>query len=213
MLYEDEAMVAVDKPAGMPSAPTRQAARGTAQCELATILRARSGRAAPLFVVHRLDAGTSGVLVFARTRAAAAALSAAFAAGGAQKRYLARVGVVPPAVDGEITAPLATRGGRSVVAPGGRPARTAWQVVGTLPDGALLAVAPHQGRRHQIRAHLAAAGMPILGDRRYGGRPAPRLMLHAETLTLPASAGGHTLRAPPPPELDAARLPLARTRC
>src|SRR6185295_16363767 len=91
ILYEDADVLAVDKPTGMATAPTRLAAAGTALDLLTEALRARKRGPARLWVVHRLDAATSGVLLFAKTRAAAAVLSKAFAEGRVEKRYLARV--------------------------------------------------------------------------------------------------------------------------
>lgn len=194
VLHEDDALIAVDKPAGMPSAPTAQAAAGSAQ----TVLEAQLG--ARLFVVHRLDAATSGVLLFARTRGAAAALSQAFADQRIGKRYLALVAASPAAERGEIALALGSTRGRATLDPTGRPARTSWQVAERRADATLLAVEPHTGRMHQIRAHLAAAGMPIIGDRLYGGRPAPRLMLHAAELRLPLPSGELVIRSLPPSE-------------
>lgn len=191
VLYEGHGVVAIDKPAGMPSAPTRQAASGTA---LSLLGAQRGGR--PLWVVHRLDAAASGVLLFATTRAAAAALSAAFREHRVEKSYLALVDGVPDAPAGVIEQPLAARAGRARVDPRGRPARTAWRVEAGRGATAVLAVEPSSGRLHQIRAHLAAAGHPIVGDRLYGGSPAPRLMLHARAIAL--SVAGHRLAVSAP---------------
>jgi RluA family pseudouridine synthase len=193
ILHEDADLVAIDKPAGMPSAPTRTAARGTAQTTLVAELRARDGRPTRLFVVHRLDAGTSGVLVFAKTRAAAATLGKAFADGAVEKTYVARVATAPTAGAGTIDLALATAGRKSVVDPKGRPARTGWERVAADARGALLRLRPETGRMHQLRAHLAAIGHPIKGDRLYGGPPAARLMLHAERLVVPHPRSGEPL--------------------
>ena len=190
ILYEDDSVIAVDKPAGMPSAPTRQAAAGSAVDTLRTQLRTRDGRPAALWVVHRLDADTSGVLVFARTQAAAAALSQAFAAQQVDKTYLARVaGTVGEVESGTIDLPLRGEGRGTVVADDGKPAQTAWQVAERAADSTLLTVRPRTGRLHQIRVHLHTIGHPIIGDRRYGGPPAPRLMLHAARVRLPHPTG------------------------
>jgi RluA family pseudouridine synthase len=194
VLHDDAALIAIDKPAGMPSAPTAQAAAGSAQ----TILEAQLGGGTHLFVVHRLDAATSGVLLFARTRDAAAALSQAFADQQIGKRYLALVAAAPTAERGEIEMALGSARGRATLDPAGRPARTSWQVAERRADATLLAVEPHTGRLHQIRAHLAATGMPIIGDRLYGGRPAPRLMLHAAEVRLPPTAGGTVIQSASP---------------
>jgi RluA family pseudouridine synthase len=200
ILYEDDDVIAIDKPCGMASAPTRTAAAGTAHDAVLETLRARKRGPARLWVVHRLDVGTSGVLLFAKTREAAAALSAAFADGHVEKSYLARVSSPPSTPEGTIDLPLATEGRRARVAASGRPARTDWHVVTTDANGALLRLHPHTGRMHQLRVHLQAIGRPILGDRAYGGPPGKRLMLHAERLTVPHPRTGQkiTIEAPWP---------------
>lgn len=203
VLYAGRDCIAIDKPAGMPSAPTRSAAAGTALEELQLQLRA-AGEPAALWVVHRLDTGTSGVLLFARNKAAAARLSAAFREHRVHKLYVARIAGAPEEPAGRIELPLATRRGRAVVAEDGRPALTEWRVLRRDGASTLLELQPHSGRLHQIRAHLQAIGHPILGDRAYGGRAAPRLMLHAAALELPGDDGAPPLliRAPVPARLD-----------
>lgn len=201
ILFEDADLLAIDKPAGMATAPTRSAAAGTALDLLTEALRARRDRPARLWVVHRLDAATSGVLVFAKTRAAAAALSAAFAEGRAEKTYLARVAGVPDARAGTIDDAIDDAGRRVRIDPGGRPARTEWALVAADDRGALLRIRPRTGRRHQIRVHLRALGHPLLGDRAYGGPPAPRLMLHAARLVVPHPRSGAPLALESPREL------------
>ncbi len=185
ILYEDADLIAIDKPAGMPASPTRTAAAGTAQTELEHQLRARDGNGTRLFVVHRLDAGTSGVLLFAKTGAAAAALGAAFSESRVEKVYLARVPGTPATPHGTIDLPLATVGRKTIVSASGRPARTDWELVATDGRSSLLRLRPETGRMHQLRVHLNAIGHPIAGDRLYGGPAAPRLMLHAERLVVP----------------------------
>lgn len=191
-------MLAIDKPAGMPSSPTRQGAAGTAQHTLAAQLAQRDGRPPQLWVVHRLDTATSGVLVFATTRAAAAALSRVFHDRLAGKRYVALVAGQPAADAGHITLALAARGGRAVVDPRGRPAETDWTVLARDADRTRVALTPRTGRMHQLRAHLAAIGHPVIGDRLYGGPRHPRLLLHAERLTLPLRGATLTITAPTP---------------
>lgn len=212
VLFEDDAILAVDKPAWVATQPTRTSARGTAQA------LAESMAGATLHVVHRLDRETSGVLLFAKTKAAAAALGRAFSEGAVEKRYLAAAcGWLPDR--GTIEVPLSydRRQGRTAVdVRRGLPARTRFKVRGRAGD-ALLAVElwPETGRTHQLRAHLAAMRCPVLGDRRYGGPSAiatpeglvraPRAMLHAESLALshPATGGRVEFHAPPPSDLAA----------
>jgi 23S rRNA pseudouridine1911/1915/1917 synthase len=203
VLYEDAQLIAVDKPAGMPSTPTRVAAVGTALETLRSELAARDGRRPRLWPVHRLDVATSGVLVFARDRKAAAALSAAFRAGHVEKEYVALVDGRGGDEHGCAELTLRTVRGRAVVDPTGKPARTDWSVIERGDERSLLRLRPHTGRMHQLRAHLAAIGHPVAGDRLYGGSSAPRLMLHASALRLPHPKHGTVLElgAPVPSEL------------
>jgi 23S rRNA pseudouridine1911/1915/1917 synthase len=193
ILHEDAEVLAIDKPAGMATAPTRTGAAGTALDVVLETLRARKRGPARLWVVHRLDAATSGVLLFAKTRAAAAALSAAFAEGRVEKEYLARVASAPATDHGVIDLALAEGGRGARVSPDGRRARTAWEVVAADARGALIRLRPRTGRMHQLRVHLQAIGHPIIGDRAYGGPPSSRLMLHAERLVVPHPRTGAAL--------------------
>jgi 23S rRNA-/tRNA-specific pseudouridylate synthase len=132
--------------------------------------------------VHRLDTGASGVVIFARTRDAAANLSGMFASREVRKLYLARVaGTIDHPVT--IEAPIAGKDALTLVRPRG---------------GDLVEVQIETGRTHQIRIHLASIGHPIVGDRRYGGPSAARMMLHAWKLDHEAIG---LLEAPPPDDL------------
>jgi len=155
--------------------------------------------------VHRLDTGTSGVLLFATTRLAAAHLSAAFQRGDISKVYVARVCGRLELDQGEIALPIRTSGRRAEVATDGRPAITCWEVMRRDATTTLVHLRPLTGRMHQLRVHFQALGNPIVGDRRYGGPAASRLMLHAETLVFPTPSGERvTVHATPPPEIVAA---------
>jgi len=202
VLHADDALLAVDKPAGLASIPERDP---SADCLLARLV-ALHGR---LLVVHRLDKGVSGVLVFARTEQAHRALCVQFEARRVAKTYLALVEGEMPGEAGRIDAPLRTFGsGRTGVdLARGKPCVTDWRVLERRPGSTLLEVSPLTGRRHQIRAHLWSVGHPIAGDERYGGRggpgpPPPRLMLHALALDVDHPATGARLRlaAPAPVE-------------
>lgn len=187
VLHVDDDCIAVDKPAGMPSAPTRQAAAGTALEVLRTQLRDSGG---DLWLVHRLDAATSGVLLFARRRAAARRLDALFRQRRAAKEYVAWVSGSIAGERGSIDAPLKRSGRRSIVVDtGGQTASTTWEVVQRRGERTLVRLLPATGRMHQLRAHMQSIGHPIAGDRLYGGPPAPRLMLHALRLRLPRDGG------------------------
>jgi 23S rRNA pseudouridine1911/1915/1917 synthase len=164
--------------------------------------------------VHRLDAGTSGLLVVARTDAAYAALVRQLAARTATREYLALVKGVPEARRGVVDAPIgrsARDPTRMTVAANGRPARTAYEVERDWDDPAcsLLRLRLETGRTHQIRVHLAAIGHPVVGDARYGGvRPgleAPRPMLHATALAFDNPTTHQRMRfaSPIPPDMAA----------
>jgi 23S rRNA pseudouridine1911/1915/1917 synthase len=160
--------------------------------------------------VHRLDRETSGVTVLARTREAAAALSAAFRDGRPEKTYLALAARTPSPAEGRLDAPLGpdpSRPGRRAVLASGEPAATRYRTLRAGPAGtALVECRPETGRTHQIRAHLAHLGAPLLGDPRYGGprrvleTSVPRVMLHARRLELahPASGAPLAFEAPVP---------------
>jgi RluA family pseudouridine synthase len=173
--------VAVDKPAGVPTQPPRD----RSAMSLEEMLRVEYRE---IYLVHRLDTPTSGVVVFARNRGAAARLSALFASRAIRKTYLA---LVTPGVSEGLGRP---GGADDRAAHPARPlalARGDSITIDTPIDGkeAITIVRPRDetlveaeiltGRTHQIRIHLASIGHPVDGDRRYGGAPAPRLMLHA----------------------------------
>jgi 23S rRNA pseudouridine1911/1915/1917 synthase len=204
LLYADEHLVAVDKPAFVPSQPTLTSDRGALPELVSTLL------GAPVTLVHRLDRETSGVTVLARTPAAAAALSEAFRVGSPEKTYLALAARAPTPLEGRIDAPLGpdpSRPGRRAVLASGEAAATRYATLRTGPAGvALVECRPETGRTHQIRAHLAHLGAPLLGDPRYGGprrvleTSVPRVMLHARRLELahPISGAPLALEAPVP---------------
>lgn len=199
ILQQGRDYIAIDKPPGIPSAPTRGRAGGSALDLLSEQLRA-AGRSRKLWLVHRLDADTSGVLVFATSSAGAARLSEEFRAGTVRKTYIAVVSGCPSVPDGTIDLPISHDGQRARIDSKGRPASTHWEVLECRGPLAVLKLEPRSGRMHQLRVHLAALGYPVLGDRWYGGAPAPRLMLHAVELRFPAAGGraAMTIRTPVP---------------
>ena len=186
ILFEDERVLAVDKPSGRPTIP----GRGDVGEALNAELERRLGRR--LFVVHRLDLEASGVVVFAKDAETHKLLCAQFEGRGAKKIYLAAVAGAMTG-EGTIDSPLKEFGsGRVAPSPDGKKSRTRWSVERAFRAAALLRVEPETGRKHQIRAHLASIGHPILGDPKYGPPPRPiggasRLMLHALSLSVTAA--------------------------
>jgi len=206
VLYEDETLVAVAKPAGVPSHPLRPGELGTAAnaiCARFPSCATASPDAREGGLVQRLDTGTSGVLIAARTAGAWAPLHAALTAEDCEKTYLAEVTGAPPG-GGVEEAPIGRvgrRGARVRVGGGRRPleARTVWQLVEQRDGTALVRAHLHAGRTHQVRAHLAAAGHPVVGDDQYGTGGAA-LRLHAAAVRFRHPISGHTIliEAAPP---------------
>jgi tRNA pseudouridine32 synthase/23S rRNA pseudouridine746 synthase len=183
LVHHDAAIVVAEKPAGLLSVPGRGEDR--ADCLIARLRRSFPS----VLLVHRLDLDTSGVMVFALTRAAQAALGRQFEARAVEKDYVARLaGRLEPEA-GRVDLPLIVdwpnRPRQHVNHATGRPAQTDWQVIGRGEDETRVRLTPLTGRSHQLRVHMAELGHPILGDTLYATGPArdhPRLMLHAETL-------------------------------
>ncbi len=182
LLYQDDALLLVDKPAGLLSVPGRGADK---QDCLATRVQAAFADA---LVVHRLDMATSGLMLFARGVAMQRQLSGLFQDRTVRKTYVALVaGQVPE--HGEIALPLLTdwpnRPKQKVDWEHGKPALTYFQRLDydLSHDTSRVQLTPITGRTHQLRLHLAAIGHPILGDTLYGGRAASRLHLHAMRLS------------------------------
>lgn len=218
ILHEDAALLAIDKPSGMPSHPTFARKLGTALQVAEAMLRRHAGGAkVPLWPLHRLDTATSGVLLFAKTQAAARAVNQNFARRRVAKRYVALVAGIPSPASGEIRLALAEGHLRTAPSAAGKEAVTRYRVVEALAGAALVELEPTTGRMHQLRVHLAAIGHPILGDAKYGGEilarlpPASRVMLHASRLELPHPVGGAPFAVDSPPPADFA-AEIARRR-
>ena len=181
IIRETRDWIAVDKPAGMPAQPTRD--RVTRSLEEWLRIRYRD-----IYLVHRIDTQTTGVVVFARTRAAAAELSSLFASREIAKTYLA---LAEGTIDHELTieSPI-----------GGKDAHTIIKPLQQRDGCTLLEARILTGRTHQIRIHLKSIERPVVGDRRYGSSmPAPRMLLHAWKLDHPYFGG--ELIAPVPADL------------
>lgn len=201
-LYDDAALVVVDKPAGVAVIPMPDQSAGACLRD-----RVAASLGSRVWVVHRLDRDTSGVVVFARTAEAHRALSMAFERRDVVKHYAALVHGLPASPAGTIDMALHdARKGKARPAragePGARAATTEYAVTRAWAHeaqriAAVLAT-PRTGRHHQIRVHLRAIGAPILGDAVYGrgsaallpGVPVPRLALHAASIDVPHPSGG-----------------------
>jgi RluA family pseudouridine synthase len=182
VLYEDDAVIALDKPPGLPTVATADPSRAHLAGLVQRFLESRGSGPVALGVHQRLDRDTSGVVLFVKDRSASAAVAAQFESRAVEKTYLAltvRPARLPPA---RWRADEAIGDGSEP----GRPAITEFTLVEAAPRGLLVEARPRTGRKHQVRIHLAGAGLPILGDATYGGdaREAPRVMLHAARLAL-----------------------------
>ena len=220
LVYDDEDLCVVDKPAGMATHPAPGSMRGT-------LVNALLGALGPLpavntalrpGIVHRLDRDTSGLLVVAKSERAMRALAKAIAARRIKRYYHAVVWGIPANPRGAIDAPLARDRARRTmfaVSRSGRRAVTHYRVVEQLGACALLEIELETGRTHQIRVHCAAIGHPVVGDRVYGaGRPdlgMPRQALHAAKLEFEHPVTGRALSFTSPWPADFAAL-VARLR-
>ncbi|MFM2152665.1 MAG: hypothetical protein RL199_1100, partial [Pseudomonadota bacterium] len=196
ILLLDPDVVAVDKPPHLAAQGTLSDASAGLDAAVSRLLAAR-GRRPFVGLVHRLDLETSGVTVFGRTPEAVTGLAAQFRDGTVEKRYRLLVAGAPRWNETVVDAPLAGdvhRPGHQVVSPRGRRAKTVFTCLTRFSRGgveaALLEARPVTGRTHQIRVHAAHAGLPLLGDRKYGGTglltldggvrlSCPRVTLHA----------------------------------
>jgi 23S rRNA pseudouridine1911/1915/1917 synthase len=203
VVHEDAHLLVVDKPAGLAVHPGAGRTDGTLVNALLHHVRDLSGVGGVLRpgIVHRLDRGTSGLLVVAKDDATHRGLAGQFAARTVEKEYLALVLGVPSPREGRVSAAIGRhpvqRKRMAVRTARGRDALTTYRVVDALDGAALLRVRIHTGRTHQIRVHLASLGHPVAGDREYGGtRAAPSRRARSRAL----------LAALPRPALHAARL-------
>ena len=201
--YEDADLIVAEKPAGMLAVPGRPVPGVAPRRSLQDWLADYCGQM--VFACHRLDMDTSGLMVFAKTPEAQAALQRQFENREVSKAYLASVmaGEAPLTAGdrGKISLPLAPdwydRPRQMADPEHGKPAVTDYEVLDVRPDGsAFVRLIPYTGRTHQLRvhcAHPAGLGRPILGDRLYGGDDAPRLMLHAAYLSFRHPADGRRM--------------------
>ena len=216
VIWDDSALMALDKPPGLSSQGGR--IRAATLDDLLAAFERGGGRRPRL--VHRLDRDTSGVILAAKTKPAAAFLGKALMGRRVKKTYLAIVAPGAPAPrEGRIQAPLRRVSiGREVHMeacaadhPDAETADTGYRTLALTDEAALVELRPHTGRMHQLRVHMAGVGRPIAGDSRYGGAlvlggaAVPRLMLHAAAIVFPHPDGGERrIEAPGPGDMAAA---------
>jgi 23S rRNA pseudouridine1911/1915/1917 synthase len=194
LVHEDDEWIVVDKPAGLLTIATERERRRTAYRMLADYVAARDPRRR-LFIVHRLDRETSGLLVFATSPRAKRALQAQFAARAVERGYVAvvegRVATDAGTLEARVAEDLRTLRVRTTRGRAGREAITRYRVLERRPRSTVLELTLETGRRGQIRAQLAALGHPIVGDAAFGSRqdPVGRLCLHAARLGFVDAAG------------------------
>ena len=207
LIHEDAELLVFNKPTGLAV----QGGRGLTQSLDGLLVAFAKSNGKKPRLVHRLDRGTSGLIIVARTKPAAAFLSKEFSERRTKKTYLALVeGDLPQAEKGEITVPLARvdDDGRARMIPavpgreGGQAAMTRWKILDRVGKRALLEVSPITGRMHQLRVHLSASGCPIVGDEIYGqgAEGAARLMLHAWKLEIRHPSGAELRFQAPVPD-------------
>jgi 23S rRNA pseudouridine1911/1915/1917 synthase len=216
--YEDDRLLVVAKPAGLVVHPGPGHPTGTLVNALlgrqGSSLSAGGGAADRPGIVHRLDKGTSGLLLVAKDDATHLALARELADHRVERRYLALVQGRLPADEGTVDAPVGRHPRdrrRMAVVPAGRPAVTHWRVLETFPAVQLAEARLETGRTHQVRVHLASLRHPLAGDRAYGADPTlagrlglTRPFLHAWRLAFDHPADGHRveLTEPLPPDLQ-----------
>lgn len=219
MLFENDRLIAVNKPAGILVIPDQYTPReGT----LVGKLSQETGR--KIFIVHRIDRDTTGVVVFAKDAEAHAALSQQFEGGAVEKKYLALLNGTVADDEGSIRVPIIVEGRKVSTGSGGKESETGYRVLERFRDFTLVEALPRTGRRHQIRVHFASIGHPLAVDPEHGGRTAlclsefkkkykvsgrekpliARLSLHAASVTFTEPVEGKriTVEAPLPDDFE-----------
>jgi 23S rRNA pseudouridine1911/1915/1917 synthase len=221
IIYEDDDVVAINKPAGMVVHPAYGNTSGTlvnaALSRWPQMKRITGEDRAG--IIHRLDKDTSGVIVLAKTSAALKSVQGQFKARTVSKTYIALVDGIPPTPTGVIDAAIGRdprQRKQMGVVRNGRKAVTHYTIIETFDEHALLKLEPQTGRTHQLRVHLKWLGYPIVADKVYGRRKVsvicPRMFLHAVTLEIDSPSTGARLHfsAPLPGELEEVMVHLRK---
>ena len=184
IIYEDDDILAVDKPTSMPTHPSR----GNSLPTLANAVMARYGGNFVFRAITRLDRDTSGIVLIAKNSICAGKLSRAMKNGEFVKKYVCTVEGIPEPREGVVDAPIERESADSVkriVTSEGKPSKTGYRVIKEMDDRAVLEVRPYTGRTHQIRVHMAYIGHPLCGDFLYGKRNDEGYKLRCVSLTFP----------------------------
>lgn len=212
VLFEDDELLVLDKPPGMAVHPGTGTPAGTTLIERVWQDLGASDSVFQPALAHRLDRGTSGVVLIAKTRRALLEIQECIRSGVAVKEYKALVEGVPSRPSGVVKARLErvdshSGGAKSVVSESGSESETHWKIAERFHGFALLDVRILTGRMHQIRAHMASIGHPIVSDDRYGTKAFPGLkrpFLHAWRIAMPLHGRRRVFEAPLPPDLSKA---------
>lgn len=215
VLYRDQDLIVLDKPAGMPTQPTPARYKGTVYSELLKLLEnpQRRGQRPSIGMVQRLDQDTSGVMVFSIHPRAHKKMTEHFRGHEIDKTYWALIDGIPDKAQGKFSSQLARRRSSNLmvsVTRGGKQAETRYRLLNSMNGVSMVEVELITGRSHQIRAHFSEAGLPLLGDPAYGGPRfvddvnIPRQMLHARALafTHPVTAEKMHFTAPLPEDFS-----------
>ncbi len=189
VIYEDKDVIALDKPAGMLTHSKGEELREQTVASWLAEYLGQKPKTNRDFIVHRLDRGTSGVIICAKNEQAQKLLQKQFSSRKVNKKYLAIVSGMPKPEEAIIDAPIERnpkQPSRFRTGENGKPATTRYRIEQVSPSGkiSLVSLYPKTGRTHQIRVHMSYIGHPILGDQFYDGKPAGRMLLHAAELQL-----------------------------
>jgi 23S rRNA pseudouridine1911/1915/1917 synthase len=196
IIFEDNDIIVLNKPAGMLVHPSHAEKNGTLLNALSFYLNRNGGRNIRPGLIHRLDRETSGVIIVAKNARAHRILCLHFFRRIVKKKYVAMVDGIVKVDSGTIDAPIArsAEDKRWGVVEGGKPSETRFKVLETLKDHTILELEPITGRTNQLRIHCASIGHPIVGDRERHGSEGLRLCLHAATLEIRPVNGGNMMK-------------------